>query len=138
VSEPTARIDLPAIPQTPYWARCHARATLGAWQITAEITETISLIISELVTNAVAAAAARSGHVPALPAPITQILRRQPDRLVIEISDPDPNPPVITDAGPDDESGRGLILVQALAKEWGHYFPPAGGKTVYAILSTST
>jgi hypothetical protein len=73
-----------------------------------------------------------SGSVHA--APITQTLRRQPDRLVIEISDPDPNPPVLTDAGPDDESGCGLMLVQALAKEWSYYFTPSGGKTIYCVL----
>jgi len=24
--------------------------------------------------------------------------------------------------------------MQAVSKEWGHFFPPAGGKTVYAVL----
>jgi len=54
---------------------------------------------------------------------------------VIEVSDSDPNPPVLTDAPPDAESGRGLMLVQAFSKEWSYYFPPSGGKTTYAVIS---
>ena len=57
-----------------------------------------------------------------------------PGRIVIEVSDPDPRPPVLTDAGPEAESGRGLILVQALSKEWSYFYPPTGGKTVYCTL----
>jgi hypothetical protein len=56
---------------------------------------------------------------------------------VIEVSDSDPRPPVITDAGTDDESGRGLMLVQALSKEWSWFFPPSGGKTVYCAISVT-
>jgi hypothetical protein len=44
------------------------------------------------------------------------------------------DPPVLS--GPDDyaESGRGLVLVNALSKEWSYFFPPGGGKVVYCVL----
>lgn len=67
---------------------------------------------------------------------ITQALRCQPGRLVIEVSDSDPNPPVLNDASPEAESGRGLMLVQALSKEWSFYFPASGGKIIFAVIST--
>ena len=32
------------------------------------------------------------------------------------------------------EGGRGLMLVQALSKEWDYYLPRTGGKVVYCVL----
>ena len=50
---------------------------------------------------------------------------------------PSNNPPVLS--GPDDdaESSRGLILVNALSKEWSYFLPPGGGKVVYCTLETA-
>ena len=133
MSHALAYTELPALPTTPYWARRHAAAVLGAWQIDTETTETTLLLVSELVTNAVAATATLSGHDTTTSAPITQTLRRQDGQIIIEISDPDPRLPILTDTGPDAESGRGLLLVHALVKEWSCYHQLAGGKTVYCV-----
>jgi hypothetical protein len=57
---------------------------------------------------------------------ISLILRYLAGRLIIEVSDPDPKPPVFAEADDDAEGGRGLMLVQALSKEWSYYLPPAG------------
>ena len=49
--------------------------------------------------------------------------------------DADPRPPVRVDAGGDAESGRGLLLVEALSQQWGSYVPAQmGGKAVWALL----
>jgi hypothetical protein len=69
---------------------------------------------------------------------ITCTLRRQPGRIVIEVSDSDPSPPVLEKAGTDAESGRGLMLVDIISKEWSYFFPASGGKTVYCVLTTET
>lgn len=116
MSHAVAYAELPALPITPAWARRHAHAVLGAWQITPDATEVAVLLISELVTNAVAATMTQADHNSAAAAPIIQTIRRQPGQIIIEITDNNPSPPAITDAGPDAESGRGLVLVQALAK----------------------
>lgn len=137
--ETTGYVELAALPLTPFWARRHAHAVLGAWQVPPETIETAVLLVSELITNAVAATTAHAAAAddPATTGLIVQTLRRQPGRIVIEVSDSDPRPPVLTDAGTDAESGRGLMLVQALSKEWSYFFPPSGGKTVYCAISTS-
>src|SRR5258708_3846993 len=129
-----AYVELPALPSAPFWARRHAEAVLGAWDVPAETTETAVLLVSELVTNA-CAATARTEPRPDAPGTIVQTLLCQPGRIVIAVDDCDPDPPVITDAGPDAESGRGLILVQALSREWSYFFLPCGGKVVYCVLS---
>ena len=131
--EAVAFIQLPALPVTPRWARRHAKAVLGAWLVPSDVTETALLLVSELVTNSVAALTRHARQEPAAGL-IEQTLRRQPERIVIEVSDPDPDPPVVADAGLEAENGRGLILVQALSKEWSYFFPPSGGKTTYFVL----
>lgn len=40
----------------------------------------------------------------------------------------------LADASTYADSGRGLMIVQALAKEWGCSRLPACGKTVYAVV----
>jgi hypothetical protein len=67
--------------------------------------------------------------------PISLVLRHHADALIIEVSDPNSAPPVPGDPAANTESGRGLMLVQALSKEWDFYLPPAGGKTVYCVIS---
>ncbi|HVB44627.1 MAG TPA: ATP-binding protein [Streptosporangiaceae bacterium] len=135
--EAVAFIQLPALPVTPRWARRHAQAVLGAWFVPPDVAETALLLVSELVTNSVAALARHAGPEAVAAGLIEQTLRRKPGRLVIEVSDPDPNPPVVADADLEADNGRGLILVQALSKEWSYFFPPSGGKTIYFVLGIS-
>ena len=60
-------------------------------------------------------------------------------RVVIEVWDTNPLPPVVTQADPDDESGRGLMLVDALCERWGWTVPDGWcGKAVWAQISTAT
>lgn len=49
---PLWRIDLPADPASPSSARAHARSVLGQWSANG-LSETVELLVSELVTNAV-------------------------------------------------------------------------------------
>lgn len=139
--EDISYLELAALPSAPFWARCHTKVALRAWRQWPETIETAILLVSELVTNAARACDPSAGRLRYSDLMdverISLTLRRLPGRIVVEVSDNDPNPPVLTDAGPDAEDGRGLILVQALSKEWGYFFPPAGGKTVYCVISGS-
>jgi hypothetical protein len=54
-------------------------------------------------------------------------------QVVIAVWDGIPQPPVHRDATEDAETGRGLLLVEALSTRWGWHFPPGlGGKVVWA------
>src|SRR5580658_11098191 len=86
------------------------------------------LLVSELVTNAV-----RFSGDPARPLRyserasaglISLSLRHFLEGLLIEVWDTDANPPVLSDADLDAENGRGLMLVDALARDWSYFFPP--------------
>ncbi|WP_420035308.1 ATP-binding protein [Streptomyces sp. cg28] len=73
----------------------------------------VQLCVSELVTNVI-------DHLGE-GTPVTVLVRDEGDgRTRIEVTDPDPRAlPVLLHAVPDDESGRGLALVGAVALRWG-------------------
>jgi serine/threonine-protein kinase RsbW len=89
--------------------------------------ETAVLLVSELVTNAVRHA--RDTHAIALDLEIGNTWLR------IEVADADPQWPHRRIPGSLDESGFGLVLVDALADKWG-VRDTATGKAVWAELDT--
>lgn len=126
--EELASAAIAALPSGPSLARRFAAATLRTWQQHPELIETAVLLVSELVTNAVRAVGAAQA------ARVELALRRQCGRVIIEVFDNGSGLPVLASTEPDAESGRGLLLVQALSKEWGHQRRASGGKTVFCIL----
>jgi hypothetical protein len=137
--ELAARFGLAALPSAPSRARRYVQATLARWRVSPEAIETAELLASELVTNAVRFSADQSGLLadadPAGVAHVSMMLRHIPGLLIIEVSDQNMNVPRVKDAGLDSVGGRGLMLVQALSKEWSYYFPRPGWKTVYCVIS---
>lgn len=137
--ESASCLMLAPLPSSVFWARRYTEAALQAWRLRQEDIETAQLLVSELVTNSVKFSGSPMPHVAlhlmADVEPIALSLRLRPDALIIEVCDPDPNPPSLTEAGPTAESGRGLMLVRALSKEWNFYLPPTGGKAVYCVIS---
>jgi anti-sigma regulatory factor (Ser/Thr protein kinase) len=115
-------------------ARATVRLTLATWGL-AHASDLAEMVISELVTNAIAASRA-SAPAGTDPRPITYRLTADGRELRIEVWDPDPAPPPQQAAlpGDDDESGRGLFIVAALSSGWGTY-SCNGGKVVWSSLS---
>lgn len=104
-------------------ARAFVRATLAAWEVD-DIAEVAALVTSELAANAVVHA--RSVYRVGLEC-------CSPD-LVIEVTDHSTSMPRLSDLRPDREGGRGLHLVDRLAKAWGSRLV-GEGKTVWAVLA---
>ncbi|MEV5409449.1 ATP-binding protein [Thermopolyspora sp. NPDC052614] len=119
-------------PLSAAFARRHVGRVLTSWG-RRELIEAAQLIISELVTNALKAAA----EPPAPPDPYIWIgLHQANGRVVLEVWDPSRTPPKLVDPGPDALGGRGLLLVDDLAADWGYRWPRTGGKVVWAALKT--
>ena len=119
------RLVLPAASQAPGLARRATREVLTSWQV-AHLTEPALLIVSELVTNSV-----KHSHGSLV---VLQIQTTR-TRLRIEVHDGDsrwPQPCTPTEL---DESGFGLVLVNALADKWG-VCDNATGKAVWVELET--
>ncbi|MET9734714.1 ATP-binding protein [Streptomyces sp. NPDC006458] len=94
-------------------ARALFREQAASWELPQEVTDTAELLLSELMTNAY-----RHAKVP----PGREIWARcvvSEDRVRVTVTDAGDTLPTPATASPDDESGRGLALVAALADDWG-------------------
>jgi anti-sigma regulatory factor (Ser/Thr protein kinase) len=99
-------------PKSPGRARAALRGWAALRRLPEEATEVAALLLTELVTNACRHAESAAGW---------QIYVRCATvrgRLRVEVSDSDTRLPKPRDAEDDEESGRGLTLVAALATEW--------------------
>lgn len=119
-------------------ARLHARLVLAEWRLNVLI-DTVELIVSELVTNAVRASAGLTASryqgrwQPGSP-PVRLWLRSDHERVLIQVWDGNDQMPRRQERGLDAEHGRGLLLVESLSAEWGAFAPDRpGGKVVWAI-----
>lgn len=112
-------------------------AALRRWQVPDETVETVELLTSELVTNAVEhaqplVANGASDRACERRATVWARVRICGQAVVLEIWDGDPTPPLPRGAELGDERGRGLLLLHALAERCGYYWPKVGGKVVWA------
>jgi anti-sigma regulatory factor (Ser/Thr protein kinase) len=80
------------------------------------------LLTSELVTNAVQASQRPGARADLTVAPVV-LLWVTSDRasIVIHVWDGSNEMPTRQSAMPDEEGGRGLMLVETLGKDWGTY-----------------
>ncbi|MFI9241171.1 ATP-binding protein [Streptomyces sp. NPDC053086] len=106
------RFELAAHPGSVARARHLTHARLSGWAVCADTCDNATLVMSELVTNA--------------------IVHTASDRVVCELHDHDdmvriavrdegcaPGEPHPSPQRPDEEHGRGLLLVDALCRAWG-------------------
>jgi two-component sensor histidine kinase len=108
-------LELAAYPTAPACARGHARSVALEWGL-ADLADAAELLASELVTNASQASwRISSGQIPVV------WLRLASDRtsLVIHVWDANPEMPARQEPGPGDESGRGLMIIDAVSTRWG-------------------
>ncbi|NGO14118.1 ATP-binding protein [Streptomyces sp. HC44] len=106
------RFELAAHPGSAAQARRLTRARLSGWAVCEDICDTAELVVSELVTNAVVHTASRQ---------VVCELHDGDDRVRIAVRDegcatgePRPSP-----QRPEEEHGRGLLLVAAVCTAWG-------------------
>ncbi|MFF8014511.1 ATP-binding protein [Streptomyces sp. NPDC007929] len=121
-----AEWSFPADPGAVRTARQAVRGQLRRWGLES-LADLAALLVSELVTNALRHATGPIGVRLVRPSGLGGV-------LLVEVSDPLPDPPRERTARPEDESGRGLSLVASSSRRWGTR-PGAGGKTVWFELA---
>jgi two-component sensor histidine kinase len=97
---------------------------------------TVALVVGELAANAV-----QHGRVPGREFGLRLALDRAAGLLRVEVADAASAkrlPGAVPSSPPEDESGRGLLLVDALAMRWGSAPRRPVGKTVWAELSLNS
>ena len=122
-------LNLVSLPDAVPSARAHLQQLLSDWD-RAELTADASVVISELVTNAVAA----SAKLRITAAPVQVWLGSDRHYLLLAVADARPRSPARLDLRTDAEEGRGLALVEALSSRWGWHLAsmPRLRKVVWA------
>jgi CheY-like chemotaxis protein len=115
----TSRLDLAADEDSPRRARRFVQQTLSGWSDGLPV-EDVSLMVSELVTNAVMHARSHS----------QLLLHLDQSVLRVEVHDWGGGVLVRRDPTPTQPGGRGLLIVQSLSQRWGTQ-SHEGGKVVW-------
>jgi len=120
-------LELGALPGAVPCARLHVRLVLTEWG-QAQAGDSVELIVSELMTNALRACTDPVAGRPGYDAQGRQLplgLRLASDRrqVLVEIWDGNMAPPVPGQTSLDGETGRGLLMVEAVSSRWGYYYP---------------
>ena len=127
---PRAHLDLGAVPTAPGCARAWTREILWEWGAV-DLADAAELVASELVTNSVNACVGLDE------AGIRLVLTLDRGELAILVRDNHPGVPLAVQPGADDESGRGLLIVENLSDRCGWYplndATPA--KVTWAVIS---
>ena len=130
IAQLAASFELPSTPGAAHQARHTVRELLKTWQVTdPDVRYDILLLTSELVTNAVR----HGGERVMLHASVAQTKFE----VVVEDGSPVlPEPPLHAvedgELASRAESGRGLVIVAAVAAAWGVDELSTGGKRVWA------
>jgi PAS domain S-box-containing protein len=119
---PTVRLEIGSDVREAGRARAVALDTLTAWGEPA-LADVAELVVSELVTNALRYGAGQ----------VSLQLSRHDDGIVVEVFDEGVGTPRRRRATADEEGGRGLLLVGAVAAAWG-VRTRGGGKVVWCRL----
>jgi anti-sigma regulatory factor (Ser/Thr protein kinase) len=114
-------------------ARLLTAGELAAWEVAPDVAERAEQIVAELAANAFF-----HGRVRGRDFRLDLALDTSAGTLRVEVTDArgDRFPGHRPNADPDAESGRGILLVGALADRWGTSLYAPGGKTVWAELDS--
>ncbi|GGU41909.1 ATP-binding protein [Streptomyces albospinus] len=122
----SAEWSFPADPGAVRTARTMVRQVLDDWGLNGAADVAV-LLVSELVTNSLRYASGPIG---------VRMVLLGAGGLLVEVSDPLPDPPRERATTPDDEGGRGLQLVACSSRRWGTRRGKTG-KTVWFELSVA-
>ncbi|MFJ9894258.1 ATP-binding protein [Streptomyces sp. NPDC091280] len=130
VGHPTYCQTFPCEPSTAEVGRQLLRDVLGIWRLD-ELADHAALIVTELIANA-------ARHTPCNEIRL-MVERPSATRLRVGVLDRAPTSlPTLGEADVDDESGRGLLLIDSVADRWGYDLHGSGrrpwAKEVWAEL----
>jgi anti-sigma regulatory factor (Ser/Thr protein kinase) len=104
-------------------ARRFVRDVLSSRRVVDDVVETVELLTSEVVTNAIV----HAGSAPEL------VVRVRRDRVRVEVNDKSPAVPVVRVVDPAAVSGRGMVIVEELAGAWGVEHIPRGKRVWFEV-----
>jgi hypothetical protein len=144
-----SQLELGALPGAVPCARVHSQLVLWEWG-QAGLADTVELVVSELMTNALRASEPGAMGWPGAAGPDEQQvigvrLASDGRQVLVEVWDSNPAPPVAGLVNPEGETGRGLLMVQRVSSRWGYYYlasqpdlTPPGDRAVKVVWALVT
>ncbi|MFG1943971.1 ATP-binding protein [Nonomuraea sp. NPDC048826] len=135
--------ELPVHPTAVSLARRHVAQVLTDWDRDALIDDA-RLVISELVTNGIKASDPSDDEIEAygtLAGAYRRVrigLHQTAGGVVLEAWDCNRCPPRLCRPDAEAVGGRGLLVVDTVATQWGYRWPKTGGKIVWALLGDAS
>jgi anti-sigma regulatory factor (Ser/Thr protein kinase) len=120
----SAARTFPAEPACVAAARAWALACCLAAGVEPAVNESVRLLVSEVVTNAIT-------HTESDEFAVRMVI--DPEFVEVAVDDTDSRPPRHRHAGPADTGGRGLTLVDVLAEDWGMRALPSGKSVWFRV-----
>lgn len=118
---PNNELELATTAEAPATARLFAKSLLTKWDVDSETADSVVLVVSELVTNAARHAMPKTDPPSYVELSTVERLRlvvaRLPIGIRVSVFDHDPKVPKRQFPTELDESGRGLMLVEAMTSE---------------------
>lgn len=118
-------VRMESVRSSPAWARRYVDAAIPVASI--DVAAAVRIVVSELTTNVVR-------HVRK---PFTLSLAVSPEGLLVAVTDPSRQEPILRPVRAAAVEGRGIQLVDALSESWGVRLVHEKGKTVWARIATS-
>ena len=122
--EDALELELPPTPSSAGVARFALTASCRTWGLE-DLAEVGSLVLSELVANAVVHART----------PLLVMARYAAGELTVAVADGSPSLPAVLPPDDEREGGRGISIIEALGATWG-FQRTALGKVVWVTIST--
>jgi anti-sigma regulatory factor (Ser/Thr protein kinase) len=122
-AEMSGSLQLANHPTAAREGRHYVRECLDGWGVHTEVIDVVTLLTSEVITNAVRHA----------PPPLELRLHRHDLAIRVEVTDSVATPPQRIRPDLDSSGGRGLWLLDALALAWGHYTAGEGKRVWFEV-----
>ena len=136
-------LELGALPSAIPCARLHARQVAWEGQLS-YLADATELVVGELTTNALRASAGLTasrfaGKFAVGTPPVRLWLYSDGERVLIQVWDGNDEMPARQEVDPGAGSGRGLLIVESLASDWGSSrLAKSSGKIVWAVVAQAS
>jgi hypothetical protein len=136
LAQPSATCLLGPRPEAVKTSRDFTRDRLADWDMPV-LADVAELVVSELVTNALRHGVPSARKLVSEHCIRLRLLAQAPFMMCM-VTDPGRDIPVLREAEPTSETGRGLNVVESCSVRWGWHLLDEGGKVVWALLRPST
>ncbi|MFJ1975400.1 ATP-binding protein [Streptomyces sp. NPDC087903] len=131
-------LRLHCVPVSVPASRRHTRELMTSWQISPPVTDTVALVVSELVTNAVQHSGGQQKLPPHRDAPLRHFdlaIYLRTKHVRVEVYDEESRLPVHAESDEYAEAGRGIKIIQFCVLRWGARRLCTGGKVTWCDVS---